>query len=170
MDEIIKRRIGEKVIGFGGASSEKFDDKDAIMSRVRPDDLQSYGLIPEFIGRVPIISYLQELDVEALNSILTEPKNALVKQYKKMLEIDNVELEFDEDALNAISELAIERRTGARGLRSIIEERMVDIMFSIPSNEEIRKVKITRETIQDEAQPLLYDENGELLDPERKSA
>ncbi|WP_411841927.1 ATP-dependent Clp protease ATP-binding subunit ClpX [Salinicoccus sp. HZC-1] len=170
MDDIIRRRIGEKVIGFGGASSEKIDDKDAIMSRVRPDDLQSYGLIPEFIGRVPIISYLEELDVEALNSILTEPKNALVKQYKKMLEIDNVELEFDKDALNAISELAIERKTGARGLRSIIEERMVDIMFNIPSNDEIRKVKIKRETIQEEAQPLLYDENGEVIDPERKSA
>lgn len=170
MDEIIKRRIGEKVIGFGGASSEKFEDKDAIMSRVRPDDLQSYGLIPEFIGRVPIISYLEELDVTALNSILTEPKNALVKQYRKMLEIDNVDLEFDADALNAISELAIERKTGARGLRSIIEERMVDIMFNIPSNDNIRKVKITRETIKEEAQPLLYDENDKLIDPERKSA
>ncbi|WP_020006438.1 ATP-dependent Clp protease ATP-binding subunit ClpX [Salinicoccus albus] len=169
MDEIIKRRIGEKVIGFGGAS-ETIEDKDELLSRVRPDDLQSYGLIPEFIGRVPIISYLEELDVEALNSILTDPKNALVKQYKKMLEIDNVELEFDKEALNAISELAIERKTGARGLRSIIEERMVDIMFNIPSNDDIRRVKITRETIEDEVQPLLYDENDEFIDPERKSA
>ena len=101
---------------------------------------------------------------------MTEPKNALVKQYKKMLEIDNVELEFDKEALNAISELAIERKTGARGLRSIIEERMVDIMFNIPSNDDIRRVKITRETIEDEVQPLLYDENDEFIDPERKSA
>lgn len=169
MDEIIKRRIGEKVIGFGGAS-EKSNDKDEIMKKVRPDDLQSYGLIPEFIGRVPIISYLEELDVDALNSILTEPKNALVKQYQKMLEIDNVELEFDKDALNAISELAIERKTGARGLRSIIEERMVDIMFNVPSNEEIRKVKITRATIEEEAEPLLFDENGEEIQLNRKSA
>ncbi|WP_434120718.1 ATP-dependent Clp protease ATP-binding subunit ClpX [Salinicoccus roseus] len=169
MDEIIKRRIGEKVIGFGGAS-DKSNDKDEIMKKVRPDDLQSYGLIPEFIGRVPIISYLEELDVDALNSILTEPKNALVKQYQKMLEIDNVELEFDQDALNAISELAIERKTGARGLRSIIEERMVDIMFKVPSNEEIRKVKITRATIEEEAEPLLFDENGEEIQLNRKSA
>ncbi|CAM2963053.1 ATP-dependent Clp protease ATP-binding subunit ClpX [Salinicoccus roseus] len=169
MDEIIKRRIGEKVIGFGGAS-DKSNDKDEIMKKVRPDDLQSYGLIPEFIGRVPIISYLEELDVDALNSILTEPKNALVKQYQKMLEIDNVELEFDKDALNAISELAIERKTGARGLRSIIEERMVDIMFNVPSNEEIRKVKITRATIEEEAEPLLFDENGEEIQLNRKSA
>ncbi|KIH72041.1 ATP-dependent Clp protease ATP-binding subunit ClpX [Salinicoccus roseus] len=169
MDEIIKRRIGEKVIGFGGAS-DKSNDKDEIMKKVRPDDLQSYGLIPEFIGRVPIISYLEELDVDALNSILTEPKNALVKQYQKMLEIDNVELEFDKDALNAISELAIERKTGARGLRSIIEERMVDIMFNVPSNEDIRKVKITRATIEEEAEPLLFDENGEEIQLNRKSA
>ncbi|MCG7332141.1 ATP-dependent Clp protease ATP-binding subunit ClpX [Salinicoccus roseus] len=169
MDEIIKRRIGEKVIGFGGAS-DKSNDKDEIMKKVRPDDLQSYGLIPEFIGRVPIISYLEELDVDALNSILTEPKNALVKQYQKMLEIDNVELEFDQDALNAISELAIERKTGARGLRSIIEERMVDIMFNVPSNEDIRKVKITRATIEEEAEPLLFDENGEEIQLNRKSA
>ncbi|MHC0552253.1 ATP-dependent Clp protease ATP-binding subunit ClpX [Salinicoccus sp. CNSTN-B1] len=169
MDEIIKRRIGEKVIGFGGAS-DKMNDKDELMSKVRPDDLQSYGLIPEFIGRVPIISHLEELDVEALKSILTEPKNALVKQYEKMLQIDDVELEFEEDALNAISELAIERKTGARGLRSIIEERMVDIMFNVPSNDEIRKVKITRATIEEEAEPLLFDENGEKIELNRKSA
>ncbi|MFB9859781.1 ATP-dependent Clp protease ATP-binding subunit ClpX [Salinicoccus siamensis] len=169
MDEIIKRRIGEKVIGFGGAS-DKPNDKDELMSKVRPDDLQSYGLIPEFIGRVPIISHLEELDVEALKSILTEPKNALVKQYEKMLQIDDVELEFEEDALNAISELAIERKTGARGLRSIIEERMVDIMFNVPSNDEIRKVKITRATIEEEAEPLLFDENGEKIELNRKSA
>ncbi|WP_052256180.1 ATP-dependent Clp protease ATP-binding subunit ClpX [Salinicoccus sp. YB14-2] len=169
MDEIIKRRIGEKVIGFGGPATSA-EDKDALLSKVRPDDLQSYGLIPEFIGRVPIISHLGELDVDALNSILTEPKNALVKQYQKMLAIDDVELEFDEDALNAISELAIERKTGARGLRSIIEERMVDIMFSVPSNDNIKKVKITRETIVDESEPLLYDKDGKEITIDRKSA
>ncbi|MCD2137069.1 ATP-dependent Clp protease ATP-binding subunit ClpX [Salinicoccus halitifaciens] len=169
MDEIIKRRVGEKVIGFGGPSST-LDDKDAILSNVRPEDLQSYGLIPEFIGRVPIISHLEELDVDALKSILTEPKNALVKQYKKMLAIDEVNLEFDDDALDAISELAIERKTGARGLRSIIEERMVDIMFSVPSNEEIKTVKITRDTIMDESDPLLYDADGKEVYIDRKSA
>lgn len=169
MDEIIKRRIGEKIIGFGGPETST-EDKDALMSKVRPDDLQSYGLIPEFIGRVPIISHLGELDVDALNSILTEPKNALVKQYQKMLAIDDVELEFEKDALNAISELAIERKTGARGLRSIIEERMVDIMFSVPSNDDIKKVKITRETIVDESEPLLYDKDGKEITLNRKSA
>ncbi len=169
MDEIIKRRIGEKIIGFGGPATS-VEDKDALLSKVRPDDLQSYGLIPEFIGRVPIISHLGELDVDALNSILTEPKNALVKQYQKMLAIDEVELEFEEDALNAISELAIERKTGARGLRSIIEERMVDIMFSVPSNDDIKKVRITRETIVDESEPLLYDKDGKEITLNRKSA
>lgn len=169
MDEIIKRRIGEKVIGFGGSSADT-NDKDELLSRVRPDDLQSYGLIPEFIGRVPIISHLEELDVDALNSILTEPKNALVKQYEKMLAIDDVKLEFADDALNAISELAIERKTGARGLRSIIEERMVDIMFSIPSNEDIKRVKITRQTIEDEAQPLLFDSEDNPIELNKKSA
>ncbi|MFD2829201.1 ATP-dependent Clp protease ATP-binding subunit ClpX [Corticicoccus populi] len=168
MDEIVKRRLGEKVIGFGGGNAT--DDKDELLSRVRPDDLQSYGLIPEFIGRVPIISHLEELDVDALNSILTEPKNALVKQYQKMLGIDNVELEFDPDALNAISELAIDRKTGARGLRSIIEERMVDIMFSVPSNEDIKKVKITRQTIEEEAQPLLFDAEDNPIELDKKSA
>lgn len=168
MDEIVKRRLGEKVIGFGGGNVN--DDKDELLSRVRPEDLQSYGLIPEFIGRVPIISHLEELDVDALNSILTEPKNALVKQYQKMLAIDDVTLEFDDDALNAISELAIERKTGARGLRSIIEERMVDIMFNVPSNEEIKKVKITRQTIEDEAQPLLFDVDDNPIELDKKSA
>ena len=169
MEDIIKRRLGDKVIGFGGAS-EDFSDKDALLAKVRPDDLQAYGLIPEFIGRVPIISNLEELDVEALKSILTEPKNALVKQYTRMMNIDDVELEFEEDALNAISELAIERKTGARGLRSIIEECMVDIMFKVPSNDDIKKVVITRETITDEKEPEVYDENGKAIESDKKSA
>ena len=145
-------------------------DKDELMSKVRPDDLQSYGLIPEFIGRVPIISNLEELDVDALKSILTEPKNALVKQYKRMMDIDDVELEFEEDSLDAIAELAIERKTGARGLRSIIEERMVDIMFRVPSNEDIKKVVITRETIIDEKEPLIFDSEGKEIKDDKKSA
>ena len=169
MEDIIKRRLGEKIIGFGG-SGQDFSDKDELMSKVRPDDLQSYGLIPEFIGRVPIISNLEELDVDALKSILTEPKNALVKQYKRMMDIDDVELEFEEDSLDAIAELAIERKTGARGLRSIIEERMVDIMFRVPSNEDIKKVVITRETIIDEKEPLIFDSEGKEIKDDKKSA
>src|SRR5699024_8527473 len=166
MDEIIKRRIGEKIIGCGGPATS-VEDKDALLSKVRPDDLQSYGLIPELIGRVPIISHLGGLDAAALNSMLTEPNNARVNQYQKMLPLDEVAAE---DALNAISELAIERKTGARSLRSIIEERMVDIMFSVPSNDDIKKVRITRETIVDESEPLLYDKDGKEITLNRKSA
>src|SRR5699024_7429885 len=169
MEDIIKRRLGEKVIGLGG-SGEDFSDKDQLMSKVRPDDLQSSCLSPEFIGRVPIISNLEELDVDALKSILTEPNNALVKQYKRMMDIDDVELEFEEDSLDAIAELAIERNTGARGLRSIIEERMVDIMFRVPSNEDIKKVVITRETIIDEKEPLIFDSEGKEIKDDKKSA
>lgn len=169
MEEIIKRRIGHKVIGFGG-QSETAETNEDLMALVRPEDLQSYGLIPEFIGRVPIIAHLEELDVDALKAILTEPKNALVKQYTRMLELDDVELEFDEDALDAVAELAIERKTGARGLRSIIEERMVDIMFDVPSNEDIKKVLITRDTIINETEPQVFDEDGKELDLNKKSA
>lgn len=169
MEEIIKRRIGHKVIGFGG-QSETAETNEELMALVRPEDLQSYGLIPEFIGRVPIIANLEELDVDALKAILTEPKNALVKQYTRMLELDDVELEFDEDALDAVAELAIERKTGARGLRSIIEERMVDIMFDVPSNDDIKKVLITRDTIINETEPQVFDEDGKELDLNKKSA
>ena len=126
IDEVIKRRLGEKVIGFASNEADKYDEE-ALLEQIRPEDLQSYGLIPEFIGRVPIVANLETLDVAALKNILTQPKNALVKQYTKMLELDNVELEFSEEALSAISEKAIERKTGARGLRSIIEEALIDI-------------------------------------------
>lgn len=169
MEEIIKRRIGHKVIGFGG-QSETAETNEEIMALVRPEDLQSYGLIPEFIGRVPIIANLEELDVNALKAILTEPKNALVKQYTRMLELDDVELKFDEDALDAVAELAIERKTGARGLRSIIEERMVDIMFDVPSNDDIKTVLITRDTIINETEPQVFDEDGKELELNKKSA
>lgn len=169
IDEIIKRRIGAKVIGFG-SSEESVETEDELMALVRPDDLQSYGLIPEFIGRVPIIANLEELDADALTSILTEPKNALVKQYRRMLELDDVELEFDEEALVAVAELAIERKTGARGLRSIIEERMVDIMFDVPSNDNISKVRITKDTIVNETDPLVYDREGNEITLNKQSA
>lgn len=169
IDEIIKRRIGAKVIGFG-SGEESVETEDELMALVRPDDLQSYGLIPEFIGRVPIIANLEELDADALTSILTEPKNALVKQYRRMLELDDVELEFDEEALVAVAELAIERKTGARGLRSIIEERMVDIMFDVPSNDNISKVRITKDTIVNETDPLVYDKEGNEITLNKQSA
>ncbi|MCG7338487.1 ATP-dependent Clp protease ATP-binding subunit ClpX [Staphylococcus sp. ACRSN] len=169
IDEVIKRRLGEKVIGFSSSEASKYDE-DAILQQIRPEDLQSYGLIPEFIGRVPIVANLETLDVDALNNILTQPKNALVKQYTKMLELDDVELVFTEEALAAISNKAIERKTGARGLRSIIEEALIDIMYDVPSSEGVAKVVITDETINEEKEPELYDKEGNLVNKEQTSA
>ncbi|MEK4842735.1 ATP-dependent Clp protease ATP-binding subunit ClpX [Staphylococcus sp. FSL W8-0271] len=169
IDEVIKRRLGEKVIGFSSSEASKYDE-DAILEQIRPEDLQSYGLIPEFIGRVPIVSNLETLDVDALKNILTQPKNALVKQYTKMLELDDVELEFTDEALSAISNKAIERKTGARGLRSIIEEALIDIMYDVPSSDGVVKVVITEETINEEKDPELYDKEGNLVNKEQTSA
>ncbi|HFN8601554.1 TPA: ATP-dependent Clp protease ATP-binding subunit ClpX [Staphylococcus aureus] len=167
--EVIKRRLGEKVIGFSSNEADKYDEQ-ALLAQIRPEDLQAYGLIPEFIGRVPIVANLETLDVTALKNILTQPKNALVKQYTKMLELDNVDLEFTEEALSAISEKAIERKTGARGLRSIIEESLIDIMFDVPSNENVTKVVITAQTINEETEPELYDAEGNLINNSKTSA
>jgi ATP-dependent Clp protease ATP-binding subunit ClpX len=169
IDEVIKRRLGEKVIGFASSEASKYDE-DAILEQIRPEDLQSYGLIPEFIGRVPIVANLETLDVDALKNILTQPKNALVKQYTKMLELDDVELVFTDEALSAISDKAIERKTGARGLRSIIEEALIDIMYDVPSSEGVVKVVITEETINEEKNPELYDKEGNLVNKEQTSA
>lgn len=169
IDEVIKRRLGEKVIGFASNEADKYDEE-ALLEQIRPEDLQSYGLIPEFIGRVPIVANLETLDVAALKNILTQPKNALVKQYTKMLELDNVELEFSEEALSAISGKAIERKTGARGLRSIIEEALIDIMYDVPSSENVSKVVITEQTINEEIEPELYDDEGNLINKNKTSA
>ncbi|PKF46113.1 ATP-dependent Clp protease ATP-binding subunit ClpX [Macrococcoides caseolyticum] len=169
IDEVIKRRLGEKVIGFTGIKEQGIDEA-KLLSQIKPEDLQSYGLIPEFIGRIPVVANLEQLDVGALKNILTQPKNALVKQYKKMLEIDDVTLEFTDEALTAISELAIERKTGARGLRSIIEESMLEVMFSIPSRTDVKKVIITKETIEDGTSPELYNTEDELINTEVTSA
>lgn len=169
IDEVIKRRLGEKVIGFSSSEASKYDE-DAILEQIRPEDLQSYGLIPEFIGRVPIVANLETLDVDALKNILTQPKNALVKQYTKMLELDDVELVFTDEALSAISNKAIERKTGARGLRSIIEEALIDIMYDVPSSDGVVKVVITEQTINEEKDPELYDKEDNLVNKEQTSA
>lgn len=169
INEVIKRRLGEKVIGFASNEASNFDEA-SLLEQIRPEDLQTYGLIPEFIGRVPIVANLETLDVEALKNILTQPKNALVKQYTKMLELDDVALEFTDEALAAISEKAIERKTGARGLRSIIEEALIDIMYDIPSTENVAKVVITKETIVNETDPELYDAEGNLVNTTKTSA
>ena len=169
IDEVIKRRLGEKVIGFASNEADKYDEE-ALLAQIRPEDLQAYGLIPEFIGRVPIVANLETLDVDALKNILTQPKNALVKQYTKMLALDNVELEFTEEALAAVSEKAIERKTGARGLRSIIEESLIDIMYDVPSTSDVAKVVVTAQTINEEIEPEMYDSEGNLLNGTKTSA
>lgn len=169
IDEVIKRRLGEKVIGFASNEADKYNEE-ALLAQIRPEDLQAYGLIPEFIGRVPIVANLETLDVEALKNILTQPKNALVKQYTKMLALDNVELEFTEEALAAVSEKAIERKTGARGLRSIIEESLIDIMYDVPSTSDVAKVVVTAQTINEEIEPEMYDSEGNLLNSTKTSA
>ena len=161
LENIIRDRTGKKTIGFGTAiQSNKEIDKYKIFEELLPQDLLKFGLIPEFIGRLPIVATLKELDKEALKKIVVEPKNALVKQYKKLLEIDGVELEFKDDALEAIVNKAIELKTGARGLRSIIEGIMTDIMFEIPSNDKITKCIITKETVENGKEPeVVVDEN-----------
>ena len=155
LDKIIQRRIGEKTIGFNADIVSQNQSEEEILRQIQPEDLLKFGLIPEFIGRLPAIVTLRELSEDALVRILTEPKNALVKQYKKLFEIDNVELEFEPEAIKAIAKQAIERKTGARGLRSIIEKVMTDIMYEIPSREDVVKCIVTEGTITDSVQPTL---------------
>ena len=167
IEEIVKQRLGEKIIGFG-ANNKKLNDDDSYMQEIIaediqkfgliPEDLLRFGLIPEFIGRLPIVAALERLTEEDLIQILTEPKNALIKQYKQLLLFDNVELEFEDEALMAIARKAIERKTGARGLRSIIEEVMMDIMFEVPSHEEITKVIINEAVVDGKAEPQMIRE------------
>ncbi len=141
------------------------------MQYLIPEDLLKFGLIPEFIGRLPVLASLEQLDEAALVQILTEPKNSLTKQYVKMLELDGVELVFEKEALFEIAKEAIERKTGARGLRSIIEDTMLDVMFELPSREDVVKCIITKETLQDKARPKLILEDGtEVQDDEKTSA
>ena len=164
LEKIVKDRIGKKSIGFGAViDSNKDLNKSEIFKQILPQDLLKFGLIPEFVGRLPIIATLEELDRKALIDIVTKPKNALVKQYKKLFQMDDVELEFEDKALELIVDKAIERKTGARGLRSIIEEIMRDIMFEIPSNPKIEKCIITKETVANgEAPKIIINNNKEV--------
>lgn len=165
IDQVIKRRIGKKVIGFGANEEQEDLDTAQLLAKVLPEDLLRYGLIPEFIGRIPVIGSLTPLDEDALVEILTKPKNALVKQYQKLFEIDNVELEFEQEALGEIAKKAIERKTGARGLRSIIEGIIVDVMFDLPSREDVEKCVITKETVTEEnGNPKLIFRDGTIQD------
>jgi ATP-dependent Clp protease ATP-binding subunit ClpX len=170
VETIIKRRLGQKVIGFGSDNKQQELGQKELLSKVLPEDLLRFGLIPEFIGRLPVIASLEQLDEAALIEILTKPKNALVKQYQKMLELDDVELDFEEDALKEIAKKAIERKTGARGLRSIIEGIMLDVMFDLPSREDITKCIITSETVTENSLPKLVLEDGTVVEEERKTS
>ncbi|MGV2911494.1 ATP-dependent protease ATP-binding subunit ClpX, partial [Bacillus safensis] len=168
IEQIIKRRLGQKVIGFGAENKVEDLEKEVLLSKVLPEDLLRFGLIPEFIGRLPVIASLEPLDEKALVEILTKPKNALVKQYTKMLELDDVELEFEEDALSEIAKKAIERKTGARGLRSIIEGIMLDVMFDLPSRDDIEKCVITGATVADGEPPRLVLKDGTVVNKDTK--
>lgn len=170
LDKIIGERIGKKSMGFGAkVESVKEVDKYKIYEDLLPQDLLKFGLIPEFVGRLPIIATLRELDKDALIDIMTKPKNALVKQYKKLLSIDGVDLEFTQEALETIVDKAIERKTGARGLRSIMEETMRDVMYEIPSNPKIAKCTITKETVLKKTQPeIVIDEKKTERKPKKK--
>ena len=151
LEQILKRKVGDKVVGF--ASEEDKTDKNELLQKVEPDDLVHFGLIPELIGRLHIIASLNELDENDMVRILTEPKNAITKQYQKLFAIDNVNLKFEDDALQAIAKLALERKTGARGLRSIIEEMMIDLMFELPEYKNY-DIVITKEVVKEGAKPL----------------
>ena len=155
LEKIIQRRMGEKVIGFNSEIMLEKPEEAKILSQVRPEDLLKFGLIPEFIGRLPVMVTLDELSEDALVRIITEPKTALLKQYKKLFKIDGVELEIKEDAIRAVAQKALERKTGARGLRSILEGVMTDIMYEIPSRDDVTKCIITKETITEGARPIL---------------
>lgn len=161
LEQLIKRRIGKKVIGFNSSGEIQKDLKPGeYLSMVLPEDLLKFGLIPEFVGRLPVISTLEPLDEPALVRILSEPKNALVKQYQKMLEMDNVKLDFEPAALDAIAKEAIKRNTGARGLRSIIEGIMLEVMYEVPSRDDVSTCLITEKSVQEKIMPELTAKKG----------
>ena len=167
IEDIITKRTGKSVMGFGADVQSKVEkDVGSILKNILPEDLLKFGLIPEFVGRMPVIVTLHQLDRKALIDILTKPKNALTRQYKRLFEMDGVELKFDEDALERVADLAIERKTGARGLRAILEDVMLDIMFDIPSRSDIKSCTITKDVIEKKAPPVFgYRKQKEQLPP-----
>lgn len=171
IEEIIKRRIGQKVIGFG-AEPNLVIEEESYLAKLIPEDLQRFGLIPEFVGRLPVLASLEQLSEDTLYQILTLPKNAIVKQYQKMFGLDNVELRFEDDALLEIAKEAITRKTGARGLRSIIENIMLDVMYELPSLEEVTECIITKDSVLGQSNPILLTADGTRvhLDNEKDSA
>jgi len=154
LDDIIRRRIGRNAIGFGADVNKKTRNVE-VLSQLEPEDLLKYGLIPEFVGRLPVVANLHDLEVDHLVQILKEPKNALIRQYEKMFELDNVKLTFNKEAILTVAKEAIKRKTGARGLRSIIENSMLDLMYEIPSDPDIKEVEINKDSILQKAEPKL---------------
>ena len=158
LENKIKSRLNKKQIGFGLNNDKTELDDMSIFEHVLPEDIRKFGIIPELIGRLPVITALSELNKEALKSILTKPKNAIVKQYKKYFELENVQLEFNDDAIDEIAELALKRKIGARGLRSIIENTMMDLMYEIPSQENVERVVVTKELIKEKNENFIKSE------------
>jgi len=163
LSEIIKRRLGEKTLGFMTKNDHNIDikitDDSNILSYVQPEDLIKYGLIPEFVGRLPIVAYFHDITEDALISILNEPKNALIKQYKEIFRIDNIKLTFTNSAVRTIAKLAIKRKTGARGLKSIIEQAILDLMYKVPSLEDVKECIVTEDVILNKGEPILIFDN-----------
>jgi ATP-dependent Clp protease ATP-binding subunit ClpX len=171
LETIIESRIGKKGLGFSAELRTKFDRENSdVFGQVMPEDLIKFGLIPEFIGRLPVITSVRPLDRDALVQILTEPRNALVRQYAKLFELDNVELQFEDSALEAIADQAVLRGTGARGLRAIMEEVLLSVMYEVPSREDIAQVVITRETVLEHVYPTLVPREVPKRQPREKSA
>lgn len=169
LENIVEQRVGKKTLGFtADVRGQAERDADDLLAQVRPEDLTKFGLIPEFIGRLPLIASVSKLDREALVQILTEPRNALVKQYQKLFELDGVELEFTPEAVDAIAEKAMERGTGARGLRAIIEEVLLHVMYDVPSRGDIARVIVTQEVVTDDVAPTLVPRESEAK--KKKSA
>ena len=163
VNQIISQRIGRKSIGFGNQQDSKKDQNlGEILRKVEPEDLLKFGLIPEFVGRIPVVTTLDELSEDDLMQILVEPRNALLKQYKKLFEIENVELEVSEKALRVVAQEAIKRKTGARGLRAILENIMLDVMYKVPSMDNVKKVVVNEDVVNKKTEPLMiYDEEPE---------
>jgi ATP-dependent Clp protease ATP-binding subunit ClpX len=169
LEHLVEQRIGKKTLGFGSIlPTQQERDSDRIFAEVMPEDLLKFGLIPEFVGRLPVIATVDKLNQEALVQILTEPRNALVKQYQRLFELDGVELEFTADAIESVADLAMIRGTGARGLRAIIEEVLLHVMYDVPSREDVAKVVVTREVVVDNVNPTLIPREPEAK--KKKSA
>lgn len=162
IETIVKNRLGDKTIGFGAEQKASVAEEKSLMQQIIPEDLMKFGIIPEFIGRIPIVTALEKLTEDDLVNILTKPKNALIKQYKELMELDGVKLDFTDGALREIAKMSIERDTGARGLRSIVEETMLDTMFDIPGRDDVEGVKVTKDAVRKLKAPELILKNGEV--------